>query len=61
MTTTEDFKAKFAGKRVQFVGMMGKTDGPTGKVWRVTNGGVWVTFPDGHREQLHPEDLRVIR
>ncbi|WP_181037150.1 hypothetical protein [Arthrobacter sp. 4R501] len=58
--TLEDMKTQFAGKRVQFVGMMGATDGPKGKVWRVTNRGVWVTFPDGHREQLHPEDLRVI-
>ena len=58
--TLEDMKAKFACKRVQFVGMMGNTDGPIGKVWRVTKSGVWVTFPDGHREQLHPEDIRVI-
>jgi hypothetical protein len=53
-------KDKFAGRRVQFVGMFGNTDGPVGKVWRVTNRGVWVTFPDGHREQLHPEDIRVV-
>lgn len=58
--TLEDMKARFAGKRVQFVGMMGNTDGPKGKVWRVTKSGVWVTFEDGHREQLHPEDIRVI-
>lgn len=57
----EDMKAMFAGKRVKFVGMFGKTDGPVGKVWRVTNRGVWVTFADGHREQLHPEDIRVVR
>lgn len=56
----EDFKAKFTGKRVKFVGMFGNADGPTGKVWRVTSRGVWVTFADGHREQLHPEDLRII-
>lgn len=31
----EQLKATFAGKRVQFVGMFGKTDGPVGKVWRV--------------------------
>lgn len=53
-------KAKFAGKRVQFVGMRGTANGATGKVWRVTKYGVWVTFPDGHREQLHPEDIRVV-
>jgi hypothetical protein len=58
--TLEEMKAKFAGRRVQFVGMMGTTAGPIGKVWRVTNGGVWVTFEDGHREQLHPEDIRVV-
>ena len=56
----QEMKDKFSGKRVQFIGMMGKTDGPTGKVWRVTNGGIWVTRLDGHREQWHPEDLRVI-
>jgi len=56
----EQLRAQFAGKRVQFVGMHGTTDGPIGKVWRVTARGVWVTFPDGHREQLHPEDIRVI-
>lgn len=58
--TLEEMKTKFTGRRVQFVGMMGNTAGPVGKVWRVTSGGVWVTFPDGHREQLHPEDIRVI-
>ena len=58
--TLDQLKARFAGKRVQFVGMFGKTDGPVGKVWRVTSGGVWVTFADGSRQQLHPEGLRVI-
>lgn len=56
----QEMKDRFAGKRVQFIGPMGKTDGPTGKVWRVTSSGVWVTLTDGRREQLHPEDLRVI-
>lgn len=59
--TLEEMKAKFAGRTVQFVGRTGKADGLTGKVWRVTRYGVWVTFPDGHREQLHPEDLRILR
>lgn len=58
--TLDEMKDKFAGKRVQFVGMMGATDGPSGKVWRVTTSGIWVTFPDGHREQLHPDDVRVV-
>lgn len=58
--TLEDMKARFAGKRVQYVGMKGDTEGPTGKVWRVTRYGVWVTFEDGSRQQLHPEGLRVI-
>lgn len=57
----EDFKAKFNGRTVQFIGMYGNADGPTGKVWRVTNRGVWVTLANGHREQFHPEDLRIIR
>ena len=56
----QEMKDKFARRRVQFVGMMGATDGPVGKVWRVNALGVWVTFPDGHREQLHPEDIRVV-
>ncbi|MCX2747162.1 hypothetical protein OOZ51_04950 [Arthrobacter sp. MI7-26] len=53
-------KDMFAGKRVQFIGPMGNTDGPTGKVWRVTTRGIWVTFADGHRELLHPEDLQIV-
>jgi hypothetical protein len=39
-TTAEDFKTKFAGKGVKFVGMFGKADGPVGKVRRVTSRGV---------------------
>lgn len=58
--STEELKAQLAGKRVQYVGMSGRTDGPVGKVWRVTRFGVWVTFEDGSRQQLHPEGLRVI-
>jgi hypothetical protein len=61
MSTVEDFRAKFTGKRVQFVGMFGNSNGLIGKVWRVTSRGVWVTYPDGHREQHHPEDIRVVR
>jgi hypothetical protein len=61
MSTVEDFKTKFTGKRVQFVGMFGNANGSIGKVWRVTSRGVWVTYPDGHREQHHPEDIRVVR
>lgn len=36
MSSVEDFRAKFAGKRVKFVGVHGETDGPVGKVCRVT-------------------------
>lgn len=43
-SSVEDFKAKFAGQRVKFVGMFGNTDGPVAKVWRVTSRGVCVTF-----------------
>lgn len=60
MSSTEDFKAMFTGRRVQYVGTFGNADGPTGKVWRVTAHGVWVTFADGHRELFHPEDLRIV-
>ncbi|QSZ54503.1 hypothetical protein RI444_07605 [Paenarthrobacter sp. AT5] len=56
----DDWKAKFAGKRVKYVGMSGKTDGPVGRVWRVTSLGVWVTWENGERQQCHPEGLRVI-
>ncbi|BCW85055.1 hypothetical protein NicSoilE8_27280 [Arthrobacter sp. NicSoilE8] len=55
-----ELKAKFAGRRVQYVGMTGKADGPVGKVWRVTSRGVWVTWENGERQQCHPEGLRVI-
>lgn len=55
-----DFKAMFTGRHVQFVGMHGTTDGPVGKVWRVTTRGVWVTLPNGERQQWHPEDIRTI-
>ena len=48
------------GRRVQYVGMRGTADGPVGKVWRVTTRGVWVTLPDGERQQWHPEDVRVL-
>jgi len=48
-----------AGQRVRFVGTFGNADGPTGKVWRVTAYGVWVTFPDG-RQLMHPEDIAVV-
>ena len=56
----QDMKAKFAGKYVQFVGMYGITEGPVGKVWRVTNHGIWVTMPDGSRQQWHPESVNVV-
>lgn len=55
-----DFKARLTGQRVQFVGMSGNANGLIGKVWRVTRHGVWVQYADGHREQHHPEDVRVI-
>lgn len=58
--TIEESKAKFAGKRVQFVGMFGETAGPTAKVWRVTTRGVWVTLSNGSRQQWHPDDIRVV-
>lgn len=56
----EELKARFAGKRVKYVGMRGTTDGPIAKVWRVTNSGVWVTMPDGSRQQWHPDDLAIV-
>ncbi len=56
----QQMKAKFAGKRVRYVGMFGNADGPTARVWRVTARGVWVTLPDGSRQQWHPEDIEVV-
>tara|TARA_R100000935_G_scaffold51429_1_gene77883 strand:- start:30 stop:218 length:189 start_codon:yes stop_codon:yes gene_type:complete len=56
----QQMKGKFAGRRVKFTGMFGKTDGLTGKVWRVTRFGIWVTLPDGSRQQWHPEDVTVL-
>lgn len=56
----EQLKAKYAGKRVKFTGMYGKTDGPVGKVWRVTSRGIWVTLEDGSRQQWHPESVTVV-
>ncbi|WP_028280257.1 hypothetical protein [Arthrobacter sp. H5] len=61
--TPKESKARFTGKRVQFVGMFGDTAGPVGpvgKVWRVTSRGVWVTLSDGSRQQWHPEGIRTV-
>lgn len=53
--------AKFKGKHVQHRGMSGKNmSGPVGKVWRVTTRGIWVTMPNGERQQWHPDDCHVI-
>lgn len=54
-------KAKFTGKRVQFTGMYGKTNGPVAKVWRVSRHGLWVTMEDGSRQQWHPESVTVVQ
>ncbi|TAP45635.1 hypothetical protein [Arthrobacter sp. S39] len=48
-----------AGQRVKYVGMHGNADGPVVRVWRATRHGVWVTMPDGSRQQWHPEDVRA--
>jgi hypothetical protein len=56
----QQMKAKFAGKHVKFTGMFSNVDGPTAKVWRVTRHGVWVTMPDGSRQQWHPESITVV-
>ncbi|WP_211881286.1 hypothetical protein [Pseudarthrobacter albicanus] len=56
----QELKAKFAGKHVQFTGMFSNVDGPTGKVWRVTTRGIWVTLPDGSRQQWHPDSVTVV-
>jgi hypothetical protein len=56
----QQLKEQFDGKRVKYVGIRGATDGPVGKVWRVTKGGVWVSLADGSRQQWHPEDISVV-
>lgn len=61
MRALDEMKARFRGRRVKHVGISGRGNGPTGKVWRVTSNGVWVTHDDGSgRFCYHPEDLRVI-
>ena len=56
----QQMKSMYAGKHVKFTGMFNNADGLTGKVWRVTKYGVWVTLPDGSRQQWHPEDITVV-
>lgn len=58
--TLEEMKAKFKGKNVQHGGMNGPSpDSPTAKVWRVTSRGIWVTMPNGERQQWHPDDCYI--
>jgi hypothetical protein len=57
----EDLKAKFAGRTVKYTGMFNNADGPVGKVWRVSRHGIWVTLPDGSRQQWHAEDITGVR
>lgn len=57
----QEMKTKYAGQRVKFTGMYGNVDGPIVKVWRVTRHGLWVTMPDGSRQEWHPESVTVIR
>ncbi|MDQ5862782.1 MAG: MerR family transcriptional regulator [Actinomycetota bacterium] len=57
----EGLKAKFTGRRVQYIGMRGNADGPLAKVWRVTKSGIWVTMADGSRQQWHAEDITVVK
>lgn len=45
-------------QRVRYVGISGAADGPSGRVWRVTKSGVWVTLADGSRTCWHPDDVR---
>lgn len=42
-------------------GMFNNVDGPTGKVWPVTNCGVCVTLPGDSLQQSHPVYVRVVR
>lgn len=63
LMTLVEMKARYVSERMQFVGMVGmvgRADGPTAKVWRVTNYGVWVTMPDRSGQIWHPKDIRVV-
>ncbi|WP_454162864.1 hypothetical protein [Gordonia iterans] len=47
--------------RVQYVGVTGHADGPTGRVIREYRSGVRVRWDDnGVQETVHPDSLRVI-
>ena len=53
--TLEEMKAKFAGRYVQHGGFHGSDPAsPIAKVWRITTQGIWVTIPNGERQQWHP-------
>lgn len=54
-------QAKYAGRLVKFTGTNGTTNGPVAKVWRVTRYGIWVTMPNGTRQQWHPDNVTVVR
>lgn len=47
-----------SGQRVKFVGIHGRTDGPTGRVSRVCRGYVRVRWDGGDTEQVHPDDIK---
>ncbi|WP_422747900.1 hypothetical protein ACN27E_07525 [Mycobacterium sp. WMMD1722] len=49
-----------SGRRVQYVGIHGTADGPTGRVSRVLKAAVRVRWDDGRLDDVHPADLRVV-
>lgn len=55
--TTGQPAALHPRQRVKFVGHHGTTEGPTGRIWRITKNGVWVTLDNSHRECWHPDDI----
>lgn len=48
------------GRRVRYVGLTGRDDGPTGRVSRVLKAAVRVRWDDGRIEDVHPESLSVL-
>ena len=58
--TLDEMKAKFSRCYVRHGGIAGPSpDSPVCKVWRVTSRGIWVTMPNGERQQWHPDDCYI--
>lgn len=45
------------GTRVRYIGILGRTDGPTGRVLTVSRYGLRIRWNNGPVELVHPEDV----